>query len=605
MDRRALLRYAAALGLSGVAGCADRGDDDDGPTPTPTSTPSETPPPTPTETPTPEETPQPTPTEPPRGQAVSERPVDRRIGSNHVSPTYRFEDGDVLNEGAGVLEDLGLSVIACYLHEPDLHYDLSTDIEPVTSLRQAAEHPYYDELFRRGFDTYVLTAHAHLGETTQTGADTIHGADADRLAAIRDEFADLGEYLLETYDGTGAEFVLSNWELDNLLAGTGEDRAWDGSLVDDTVAWLNARQDGIVDARERVDSDAALLGACEIVDVFPAMDHGEAWAINTVVPELEVDLIGFSSHGQLDSEATEQHRDLGEVATRVHETLDYIEAHAPEPTDYLKAVMGDEVRPVIMSEFGQPEVREDYLEVMHAFRVVPPALEWGCPYLLYWTLFDNEVVIDGEVKSSVSEADLEAAFGGYPGPDDVVGWYLVDPEGEPGTRWHLLEDLLSDPGGFEPTRPYLLDAYAAFIGATDLITLSLDFDRVVSEADDNPDVPEEYARQLAIGLIEVVLYAEGDHAVYDIGAGGDRIGIGYGAYDQETTGDGYPFRWLGTDQAASSFVLIADDLEGDPTGVELTAWSVDDEIEVGVAVDGTDRGSVSVGETRDTYEIHW
>lgn len=540
----------------------------------------------------------------PVGTAIEDRPIERRIGSNHVNPTYRFEsDIDVLNEGAAVLEELGVSVISCWLHEPDVYYDLSTDWEPVRSLREAAEHPYFDELFRRDFDTYVLTAHSHHGETSQTGGYFIYGISEDEAAEERAEFFDLTTYLLETYDGTGSEFILMNWELDNIIAGTGEDRSWDPTAVEDTITWMNARQRGIVEARESVESDVAVLGACEIVDVFPAMEDGEEWAINTIVPELEVDLIGFSSHGQIDHEAGHVLRELDEVTERVYETLDYIEAQAPEPTPYLRSVMGDDVRPVFLSEFGQPEVRDDYIDVMQAFRVVPPAIEWGCPLLLYWTLFDNEVSIDGEVQGEVSENELEVAFGGQPGPEDVVGWYLIDPAGDPGTRWYLFENLLADPEGFELSFPHLMDIYTTFIGASDVFHVRLDYDRVILESELNPDIPEEDARKLAVALSDLVLHAGEKELGYDLDD--EQFVIEYGAHEPESDGAGETFRWFGTDEAATSIYLLSDDHTAQPSKLELTGWAAEGTIDVDVTVDGKYVERVSFDEERDTFSIVW
>jgi len=595
--RRYLRQLAGVAGATALAGCSgDRGDertDDDSQTadePTDDDESGEYE----------DEKPQ-----PPVGTSIEDRPIERRIGSNHVNPTYRFEtDGDVLNEGAAVLEELGVSVISCWLHEPDNYYDLSTEWEPVRSLREAAEHPYYDDLFRRDFDTYVLTANSHQGDTTQTGGYFIYGISDDEAAEEKAEFYDLTTYLLETYDGTGSEFVLMNWELDNIIAGTGEDRSWDPTVVDDTITWMNARQRGIVEARESIESDVAVLGACEIVDVFPAMDDGEEWAINTVVPELEVDLIGFSSHGQIDHEAAHVLRDQDEVAERVYETLDYVEEHAPEPSAYLRSVMGDDVRPVILSEFGQPEVRDDYLDVMQAFRVVPPALEWGCPLLLYWTLFDNEVTIDGEVKGDVSETELEAAFGGRPSREDVVGWYLVDPAGDPGARWYLFEELLADPAEFELSFSSLIETYKAFVDASDVLHVQLDFDQVIPESEVNPDISEEDSRKLAVALSNLVLHAGENEAQYDLD-NDEQLVIEYGGHEVETDAAETTFRWFGTDEEAASLYLVIDDLTAEPSKLELTGWAVEEMIGIDVAIEGEYLEELVFDEERETHSVVW
>ena len=538
---------------------------------------------------------------PPDGVAVADRPIDRRIGSMHASPKYRFEEGDVLNEGARALEELGVSTIGVKLHDPSTYYGLSTDWPRVTQLRSAAEHEYYHELFRRDFDTYVVEAFAHLGRG-RPAVDYFQSPFSEELAErITEEFRELGEYLLATFDGTGNEIVIQDWEIDaQLTPNFPPMEQQDDEVRERAKRWINARQQGIVEARQSVDSDVALLGAVEVIEVFGAMDAGESWVVNTVLPEMEVDLVGFSSHGQLDSEAGHEIDGYEAVRDRVFETLDYIESNAPEPSEYVRSVLGEDVRPVYFSEFGQPEVRDDYIDVMQAFRVLPAALEWGIPYAIYWQLYDNEVIINGDVRTYVSERELQREFGGSPSREDVVGWYLVDPNGDPGTRWYLFEEMLEDPAGFDPSFSGLVDIYQRFSGLKAGHEIELQYDTAVDESELNPAVPEDESRSLSLLCSSLELSDGTQRIEYDIGAEDDRIVFETGAYRQEQADD-VSFRWLGaSDKITRVHVLSETPLfETAPSKVTLEGQAPKREVSVTVTVDGTEFGTITIdGEAR-------
>lgn len=542
---------------------------------------------------------------PPDGVPVANRPIDRRVGSMHTSPKYRFEDGDVLNEGARTLQDLGVSTIGVKLHDPSTYYSLSTDWERVTHLRSAAEHEHYHELFRRDFDTYVVEAFAHLGRE-RPAVDYFHSSFSDdRAGQITEEFRELGEYLLETFDGTGNEIILQDWEIDAQLTPEFPPMKPQGDEIRERAKrWINARQQGIVEARQSVESDVALLGAVEVIEVFDAMDNDGDWVVNTVLPEMQVDLVGFSSHGQIDREAGHEIDTYEKVRERVFETLDYIESNAPKPSDYVRSVLGDEVRPVYLSEFGQPEVRDDYIDVMQAFRILPAALEWGIPYAIYWQLYDNEVVINGEIETYVSERELEREFGDSPGPEDVVGWYLIDPNGDPGTRWYLFEELLEDPEGFDPSFEGLLATYQRFSGLETGHLLELRYDTVVDESELNPNVPEDDSRSLSL-LCSSLELSDGTRSVeYDIGAEDERLIFETGAYRQEQAED-FSFRWFGSSDGVTRLHVMSDTpiFENDPVQVILKGQAPEGEVNVTVTVNETELGTVTIGGEHETVTI--
>ena len=57
---------------------------------------------------------------------------------------------------------------------------------------------------------------------------------------------------------------------------------------------------------------------------------------------------------------------------------------------------------------------------------VETALEWGCPYIVYWQVYDNEL----RVKDR------------RPTNDDVRGFYLIKPDGTHAAAWDYFASLL-------------------------------------------------------------------------------------------------------------------------------------------------------------------
>jgi len=108
----------------------------------------------------------------------------------------------------------------------------------------------------------------------------------------------------------------------------------------------------------------------------------------------------------------------------LRDALDFIAANAPDSTDF-----GD--RNVYLGEFGMPASRftpdQVRLGVQNAVRT---ALDWGCPYVVYWQLYCNELK---EPKTAVPVKSNDA----------VRGFWLIRPDGSLTDTWHYFHDMLT------------------------------------------------------------------------------------------------------------------------------------------------------------------
>lgn len=351
-------------------------------------------------------------------------PLAERLGSAHVAGKYSFGKGDFLNEGADAILKTGMRVIKTYLYEPASNYPFHS--EWPANLREPvaiARHPYYRELFRKPFKTFLLTTYS----TVHKNATYWRSGMSDTDAAREEEaFHALAIFLMQTYRGTGKTFVLQHWEGDWHLRGTTRmDVEHDASAeaAEGMARWLNARQDGVSRARREMPrSDVKVYHACELNLVVLGM-KGRPVMVNTVVPKTRCDLYSYSAYDSIGVAAAggvEQGRQS------LRDALDYIAAKAPD-----SAAFGS--RNVYVGEFGWPEVpskqdpdasTEKSLRVLRA--TVEEAVSWGCPYIVYWQVYDNESRVGRD----------------RPGNGDVRGFYLIRPDGTRAAAWDYFASLL-------------------------------------------------------------------------------------------------------------------------------------------------------------------
>jgi hypothetical protein len=310
-----------------------------------------------------------------------------RIGCTHVDGKYFFTTDNFLNEGATQIHRTGMRVIKLYFNPPSYPFN-STWPAAFRNLVEAAQHPYYQTVFAIPFKTYVFSIEA-------TAGDWHNGVTASQAAAERQQFHDLAQYFLTTFRGTGKTFILQHWEGDWSLRGTTDPNPiYNPSpvAVQGMIDWLNARQDGVDQARaEVIDTDVKVYHACEVNKLDWAMS-GMTTVTNDVLPGTHCDLYSYSAWDKIS---------FGRQA--FHDALDYLAAKAPD-----SAAFGN--RNIYIGEFGWPEQGNP-----NSFSVIrdatEEALSWDCPYMIYWEVYDNEC--------STSPATIA----------DCRGFWMIRPDG--------------------------------------------------------------------------------------------------------------------------------------------------------------------------------
>jgi hypothetical protein len=355
----------------------------------------------------------------PAGAVVENvKPADI-IGITHVAGRYHLTDKDFLNEGADQILALGSRVIKVWFygkrHEhPDSVYPYNSNWPKANSLVDGARTPYFRKLFDKPFTTYILV----VTSLERPDAYWRNGVTQEQKQDEQRQFYELTKYLLNTYKGTGKTFILQHWEGDWMIRGSFDQNVEPTPVaVQGMIDWLNARQAGVNQAREEVAQDRVrVYHAAEVNRVVGSMKAGKLNMVNAVLPHTKLDLVSYSAW-----DSALEHYQQPDV---LREALDFIAANMPDSADF-----GN--KNVYIGEFGMPENLYPVEQIQKAIpNAVKTALDWGCPYIVYWQLYCNELK-DGKYQPPVKSNDA------------VRGFWLIKPDGSKSWTWHYFYGLLN------------------------------------------------------------------------------------------------------------------------------------------------------------------
>ena len=354
------------------------------------------------------------------------------IGVTHVAGNYHLTDKDFLTEGADQVLALGSRVIKLYLTvPPERNYPFNSQWPKVQSLVELARTPYYRAVFEKPLTAYILTTYS-VGRPQHYWRK---GVTDEEARDEEEQFYRLARHLLATYRASGKTFVLQHWEGDWAIRGSFDPKTDPPpQAIAGMVRWLGAPEGGRA-ARAEVQSGMAtsswprpshahedvvmapvqepgvrVFHAAEVNLVKIGMKEGRPTVADKVLPQTRLDLVSYSAWDT-----------QGDPAL-LREALDYIARHA-----YSQGPFGG--RNVYLGEFGLPENDFPLARVQATVRgAIRTALDWGCPYVVYWQVYCNEA------RRQPVRANA-----------DVRGFWLLRPDGSKAWAWGELHDILTKP----------------------------------------------------------------------------------------------------------------------------------------------------------------
>lgn len=339
-------------------------------------------------------------------------PFSLSVGTQSIGVRYQFTDDCALVESAKQILALGSDTlkIAVSLNYEDNY--LMTEDERIQSLSDLLQYkPSYLEVMDMPFRNIMLWVYPFEDSRSAFREGFISD---EETAAVYQEIYDFTSLLLKRYSGSGKSFFLGNWEGDwHLLRGVYDYKLDpEPESIKGAIKWFELREKAIADARrDTPHTDVEVYFYIELNHVGKSMDDDRPSLVNKVLPYIRTDYVSWSSY-----DVTKPAIRLGEDKgrERVFQALDYIEAHLPESDIPGKRVFMGEYGFELVG-FESPEVQRD-----HTASIMKWSLEWGCPFVLYWELYCNEIMPDGKHR----------------------GYWLIDDKGEKQPVWHLHKDFL-------------------------------------------------------------------------------------------------------------------------------------------------------------------
>jgi hypothetical protein len=314
-----------------------------------------------------------------RGQAAVLPEVERFnyvLGTQTIGAAYQFTNETRLVETAQAILDMGSNALKFSLGKT--YYGERGNIpaaDPeIRSLTDLAREPSHKRVLDMPFAYYVLWVYPFTPGWWDKGF-----AAADQQKEYQ-EVHDFACHLLKTYSGSGKTFFLGHWEGDwHLRQGydTSTDESVTPAAIQGMIDWLNVRQRAVDHAKRDTPHDGVeVYSYCEVNLVRLAM-QGRRSVTNDVLPKTNVDYVSYSSY---------------DSGIDLKPALDYIESKLP-PKPGLNG------KRVFLGEYGFPTIHNTPAQQDERSRQVMCAgLEWGCPFVLYWELFNNEVDKDGKQR---------------------------------------------------------------------------------------------------------------------------------------------------------------------------------------------------------------
>ncbi len=299
------------------------------------------------------------------------------VGLQTIDSRYQFTDKTRLLETAEVIRDMGSNIIKFRL-DPLFNvsnYAGSDPIRPANLADLAARDPSIKAVFEMPFYYYFMWINQPFAPAEWRDADGYTQKDAE---AEYKEMYDLACYLLKTYNRSGKTFFLGNWEGDWLLLGS-YDRADDPDpkRIREMIKWVNNRQKAVDDAKRDTPHEDVKMFYYVEVNLVEKGIRGRPCITTEVLPHTSVDYVSYSAY------------EIGvdyNLDTAMDRTIGFIEKKLPEKqgVDGPRVFIGEFGYKA--ASFGPEEQKKRSIQFMQA------ALKRGCPFVLYWQLYDNELV---------------------------------------------------------------------------------------------------------------------------------------------------------------------------------------------------------------------
>lgn len=298
------------------------------------------------------------------------------LGTQAIGGKYQFSEKPAHVESAHVAHEMGATCFKFALRLPNDNASIQT----VTDLVQ--KDAGYRAVLEMPFRDYLMWVDA-----SEEGAWTKGLTPVQAVREYRQVY-ELTSHLLRSFSGTGKSFYLGHWEGDNMLRPEGIHEAADAAMKDARrvrgfTDWLKIRQQAVDDAkRDTAHSGVHVWHYTEVNHPTITLLYGRPSLADQVLPYVPVDFVSYSAYDSQHDPAL------------MRRVLEDLQAR-------LMPKAGITGKRVFIGEYGFWTRKEGRVQNtpeqqdQRSLRVIETALEWGCPFVLYWQLYNNELDADG------------------------------------------------------------------------------------------------------------------------------------------------------------------------------------------------------------------
>lgn len=316
------------------------------------------------------------------------------IGTQTVGAKYKFTDETNLVETAKAIRGMGsnllkISMSPRYYWE---NYDIPRDPE-IRSLKDLAQESSMAQVLDMDFKYYQIWAYEFSQYTQEPEGQKRDEYQIKFIGGLKDEYAeksyreiyDLTCFLLQKYTGTGKVFLLGNWEGDwHLRWDYDRNKPVEPGTVEGMTRWLDIRQKAVDDAKRDTPHKEVELYHYVEVNLSDLAVKGDTCVINTILPRIHPDYVSFSSYTATNPPTTEAEMDS------------MLTAHLEHIASKMKPKIGIEGQRLFIGEYGWSESAYTQEEIdRRAKWVMKTAMKFGCPFVLFWEMYNNELNNDG------------------------------------------------------------------------------------------------------------------------------------------------------------------------------------------------------------------
>ena len=327
-----------------------------------------------------------------------------RVGTQTFAPAYQYEGGtkNKLIETTDRIQELGSDIIKFEMSSR-VNSTYGVSVSGIGTLVQQFNSPSYQDVFGRPFQTLIVWMFPFTVNSLNN-----HWKDGYSSGESANEYAEVYDLVLAMRNSSalaGKTVLLGHWEGDNCLTnGTGGDPG--STAIDGMKAWYRNRQQAVEAAKAATPSSTVrIYHYAEVNTVLQTQWNPSLFTVCKNVlndPTVTIDLISYSCW------------DTCTVVPWNDSYMQYSLDHINGLVHFTPAYPG--AKKVFIGEQGLPRFHPDgtpwFTEAQQRDQsraLIRKCLTWGCPYVLYWQMYNNGVT--GSVQDGLWMIDNTPPMG--------------------------------------------------------------------------------------------------------------------------------------------------------------------------------------------------